>query len=149
MTPGTPVDAQAGVVTPPDWSEIDGHLLSAEWYASHPYHDAFKTLRDHDPVRWVEDPQYGKNYWAVTRYADVQSILNNPRQFSSRFGVRAPRVPKRFTPEVRYGLGFDSIPAFQDEPMHSVYRRPLNKHFSVPAANKLRDDVERYVDEII
>ena len=42
----------------------------------HPY---YAELRDKAPVAWIEPMQA----WAVSRYADVDFILRNPRLFSS------------------------------------------------------------------
>ena len=36
-----------------------------------------------------------------------------------------------------------------DAPVHDLYRRPLNKHYSVPQIEKMRQGVEQIVDDII
>jgi cytochrome P450 len=132
-----------------DWTHIDNSLLNPQWYTTDAYHDAFRTMRDEDPVHWTEDDRYGKHYWALTRYEDVKNYLLNDRQFSSRWDTRVPRSPKRRTPEERHQQGFDVSIASNDNPIHDMYRRPVNKHFSVPVIKKLGHDVEAIVDEII
>ena len=55
-------------------------------------HDAFRQLRDHDPVAWQEEHAVGEwpagpGFWAVTRYADVRHVLATPADFSSWLGA--------------------------------------------------------------
>src|SRR5277367_1785908 len=121
----------------PDWASTDNRLLDPNWYASDAYHETFRTLRDEDPVHWSEDTNYGHPYWFVTRYDDVKAILFDPTRFSSRMSNRLTRAQKTAT-------GFDINLSSTDDPLHNVYRRPINKHFSIPAVGKLRGDVEAY-----
>ncbi|MGM7775786.1 cytochrome P450 [Arthrobacter sp. KNU-44] len=132
-----------------EWSEIDNKLLDPQWYRTTEYHEAFRKLRDEDPVHWTEDDAYGKHYWFLTRYDDVRDYLLNHKQLSSRWETRVPKSPQRYTPEERFAMGFDTSMARNDPPIHDLYRRPINKHFSVPVVKRLAGDVERIVDEII
>lgn len=45
-------------------------------------------------------------------------------------------------------MGFDTSMARNDPPIHDMYRRPVNKHFSVPAIKRLTGDVSSIVGEI-
>ena len=36
-----------------------------------------------------------------------------------------------------------------DPPVHGLYRRPMNKHFSVPAMARLTAKVDGYIDDLI
>lgn len=132
-----------------DWRKLDNSLLDPSYYVGTAYHAAFTQMRDEDPVRWVRDERYGKDYWAITRYDDVNEVLLNPPDFSSRWETRVPRSPKRLTPEMRHELGMDVRITELDDPVHDLYRRPVNKHFSVPKIAKMRDEIERIVDGII
>jgi len=136
-------------LTMTDWSSIDNKLLDSSWYTTTEYHEVFKTLRDEDPIHWAQDEHYGRPYWVVTRYDDVKDYLQNWTQLSSRWDTRVPKSPKRRTPEERYAVGMDVSLARNDPPVHDLYRRPLNKHFSVPAINKLTQGVSDIVDECI
>ena len=63
---------------------------TAEFYQ----HDAdrlFCRLRAEDPLFWYEPCQF----WAVTKYADVQSISQRPRQFSSEQGTQLFEAVRR------------------------------------------------------
>ena len=68
-------------------------------FASGVPHEAFRWLRDNDPVSWqaeheVLDWPAGPGYWAVTRYADVKDVLRNPDPFSSWAGATQIRDPE-------------------------------------------------------
>ena len=132
-----------------DWTTVDNSLLDPNWYTSPGYHEAFARMRDEDPLHWTQDDRYGKHYWSPTRYDDVKNYLLDHERLSSRWDTRVPRTPKRLTPEERHERGFDIGVAFNDNPIHDMYRRPINKHFSVPAIGKLGHDVHSIVDEIL
>jgi cytochrome P450 len=132
-----------------EWTEIDNKLQDPAWYTTQEYHQVFTRLRHEDPVHWAEDDAYGKHYWFLTRYEDVRNMLLNPRVFSSRWDTRPPKTTKRYTPEERFEMGFDVSMARNDPPIHDLYRKPVNKHFSAPAINKMRGDVDAINDEII
>lgn len=132
-----------------DWTEIDNRILDNDWYTSLDYHKALKRLRDEDPVHWTRDDAYGRHYWYLTRYSDIREYFLDPVHFSNRIDTKVPREPRRYTPEERFAMGYNSSMARNDPPTHDLYRRPLNKHFSVPAVGKLKADIERIVDEII
>jgi len=129
--------------------DLDEKLLDPQWYRNDDYLDGFRRLRDEDPVRWMKDPRYGKSFWAITRYDDVEELLLNDRDYSNRWDTHLPKSPKRLTPEERFSQGFDVLMPFLDNPTHDVYRRPLNRHFSKPAIGKLRELAETTVDGIV
>jgi cytochrome P450 len=60
----------------------DIDLYSASAYAEGSPHEAWRRLRDEDPVRRELAPG-GIPYWSVTRYADVVAILRDTARFSS------------------------------------------------------------------
>ena len=47
-------------------------LLDREVFANGQPHDAFRWLREHDPVHWHAEPDGGPGFFAVTRYEDVR-----------------------------------------------------------------------------
>lgn len=136
-----------------DWTEIDNRLQDPTWYEDR---DTFlagmKKLRDQDPVHWAEDESFGRSYWFLTRHDHLRTVLADHASFSSRHfwtASRPPSSPRRMTLEERYELGLESRVSNLDPPMHTYLRRPVNRHFSVPAIGKLRDDIQRYVDDIV
>lgn len=70
---------------------------------------------------------YGKGFWVLTRYADVQAAFQDPVLFSSA-SVNA------LDPSPRYRW----IPEMLDPPEHTGWRRLLAPHFA-PAAVKARE----------
>lgn len=132
-----------------DWSEIDNRVADHAWYASDEYRQVFKRLRDEDPVHWVDGTDYGHSFWLITRYADVKELLFEPTKLSNRMSNRLPRAGRRLRPEEKIATGFDINISSTDDPMHNVYRRPVNKHFSIPAIGRMRADIAGYVDEMI
>jgi cytochrome P450 len=55
-------------------------------------HEAFRRLRDEEPVAWQPEHAVGEwpagpGFWAVTRYADVRHVLARPADFSSWLGA--------------------------------------------------------------
>jgi cholest-4-en-3-one 26-monooxygenase len=130
-------------------TELDTKLLDPTWYHDDSYLDSFRRLRDEDPVHWTEDARYGKNYWAITRFEDCQDLLLANDEFSNRWDTHVPLSPARITPEERFKQGFDVGLAFTDNPVHDLYRRPMNRHFSVPAIAKLTDMATESIDGIL
>ena len=53
-------------------------LDPASFAYGHP-HDQYRWLREHDPVHWHEEPE-GPGFWALTRYADVQTVSRDPER---------------------------------------------------------------------
>lgn len=136
-------------MTTTDLSTIDASIMDPSWYENLDFLDGFRRLRDEDPVRLVEAPNYGRPFWAISRYEDVKWGFQNSQLLSNREGARMPRFPTRTTADRRVEMGLDTRLDYLDDPIHSMYRRPLNKHFSVPAVKRLGSDIGRYVDEII
>ncbi|GAB2867293.1 cytochrome P450 [Actinocorallia aurea] len=83
-----------------------------------------------DALRETQDAFYstwGKGFWVLTRYADIQAAFQDPEVFSSA-AVNA------LDPEPRYRW----IPEMLDPPEHTGWRRLLAPHFT-PAAVKARE----------
>ncbi len=72
-------------VAPPEIRLLDGHF-----YAREP-HDAFRWLRDHDPVHWDARGRI----WGISRHADVMALSRQPELFASGSGSRpdSPALP--------------------------------------------------------
>ena len=45
-------------------------------------HRIFTELRQEEPVAWCPE-HWGRGFWAITRYDDIQYISKNPQLFSS------------------------------------------------------------------
>ncbi|MFE0700308.1 cytochrome P450 [Streptomyces sp. NPDC058872] len=67
-------------------------------YAEGIPHERFRALRDHAPVAWQEEAEVlgwpaGPGFWAVTRHADVITVLKDPVTYSSHLGATQIRDP--------------------------------------------------------
>ncbi|MFJ5530615.1 cytochrome P450 [Streptomyces sp. NPDC093261] len=67
-------------------------------YADGVPHAAYRTLRDHHPVAWQDEPEVlgwpaGPGFWAVTRHADVVRVLKDSATYSSYVGATQIRDP--------------------------------------------------------
>lgn len=129
--------------------DVDSRFTDPTWYRAGDHHQEFRRLRDEDPVHWSDNKVFGRSYWLLTRHEDVKNYLQNDRVFSSRWDARFPRTPYRRTPEERYAFGVDVAIQTLDNPLHDVYRRPMNKHFSKPAISRMAPTIESIVDELI
>jgi cytochrome P450 len=130
-----------------DWDQIDRDLTTPEFFAGTDFHVTFDVMRREDPVHWTKG-LYPNGFWSLTSYADVLRLLDDPVLFSIKNGPHLPPEAIPYTDAQLRDLGFDIGIASTDPPYHMTRRAPMNPHFSVPAVAKIRDDVERIVDEI-
>ena len=65
--------------------------------AGQPFAD-FARMRRQAPVMWHPEPRGHPGFWAVTRYADVQRVNQDPATFSSERGGILMALPP---PELR------------------------------------------------
>ncbi|MFC7264577.1 cytochrome P450 [Streptomyces lutosisoli] len=99
-------------------------------YADGVPHAAYRTLRDHHPVAWQDEPDVlgwpaGPGFWAVTRHADVVRVLKDSATYSSYLGATQIRDPDP-----------DDLPFIrrmmlnQDPPDHGRLRRLVSRAFT-------------------
>jgi cytochrome P450 len=60
-------------------TDLDFHD-PATYAGGFPY-DAFRELRDHDPVCHRDHPTWPSGYWALSRHADVQRVSRDSATF--------------------------------------------------------------------
>jgi cholest-4-en-3-one 26-monooxygenase len=100
-------------------------------------------LRRHDPVHWQEEPN-GPGYWAVTRYEDCVTVNRDFERFSSSAQGTMP-----------FELSEDEIAQQglmmlnMDPPLHTRYRRLVNKGFTPRMVRDLEESIHRSADSII
>jgi cytochrome P450 len=78
----------------------------------------YDRLRAEVPVAWSDD--FG-GYWTLTRYADVRAVARNYEDFRSG-------RPFMWIPDT--SDTYPIIPISLNPPLHTVYRRELNKYFT-------------------
>ncbi|MFE9093470.1 cytochrome P450 [Streptomyces sp. NPDC007264] len=99
-------------------------------YADGVPHSAYRTLRDHHPVAWQEEPQVlgwpaGPGFWAVTRHPDVVRVLKDSATYSSHLGATQIRDPDpQDLPFIRRMM------LNQDPPDHGRLRRLVSRAFT-------------------
>jgi cytochrome P450 len=65
-------------------TDID--LASHDFFVDAFPHEAFRLLREHDPVHWQPEPPPNHGFWAVTKYHDVETVIDDPATYSSERG---------------------------------------------------------------
>jgi cytochrome P450 len=65
-------------------TDID--LASHDFFVDAFPHEAFRLLREHDPVHWQPEPPPNRGFWAITKYHDVETVIDDPATFSSERG---------------------------------------------------------------
>jgi cytochrome P450 len=108
-------------------------------------HDAFRWLRENDPVHWHAEPDGGPGFFAATRYEDVRSVGRDPGNFSS--------VPTILIPDPQPGMNFEidghQMMLMMDPPKHTQYRRLISSEFTPRGALKLVPRVRELAAMII
>jgi cytochrome P450 len=104
--------------------------------------DALARLRRDRPVAWVEEAPVlgwpaGPGFWLVLRHADVESVLKQPRLFSSWLGATQIRDPA--SPEA---LGYvRRMMLNMDPPEHARLRTLLSRSFTPRAVARLEERI--------
>jgi cytochrome P450 len=96
--------------------EVQVDLSDEQFGVGIPF-ETFAALRATQPVYWYERG----NCWVVTSYEHVEAINRDPRRFSSAGGPIPPDDPGH--PELPIMLA-------DDPPVHTVYRRMVNKDWT-------------------
>ena len=100
-------------------------------------------LRQHDPVHWQEEPG-GPGYWAVTKYHDCVTVNREFEQFSS-----ATKGTMPFELEEEEIAQQSLMMLNMDPPLHTRYRRLVNKGFTPRMVRDLEKSIHRSADSII
>ena len=114
-------------------------------------HDWFTALRREAPVYWHEgDPTEsvmqggGGPFWCVTGYDDVVTINRDNATFSSHDGLVFMWDPDEANLEQQRMLMLN-----MDPPMHTRYRRLINKGFTPRMVSELESTMRKRTSEII
>jgi cholest-4-en-3-one 26-monooxygenase len=100
-------------------------------------------LRRHDPVHWQPEAN-GPGYWAVSKYHDCVTVNREFDRFSSAARGTMP-----------FEIGEDEIAQQglmmlnMDPPLHTRYRRLVNKGFTPRMVRDLEQNIHRSADSII
>jgi cholest-4-en-3-one 26-monooxygenase len=124
-----------------DLAPVD--LSDSRSYVTGVPHEYLAHLRRHDPVHWQEEPG-GPGFWAVTRYEDCVTVNRDWERFSSAArGV----MPFEMAEEDLEQQGLMMLN--MDPPLHTRYRRLVNKGFTPRMVRDLEESIHRSTDVII
>ena len=123
-------------VTPVDLSDSRSYVPGVP-------HAWLAHLRRHDPVHW-QDEAGGPGFWAVTRYEDCVTVNRDYERFSSAVRGTMPfEMPDEDV--AQQGLMMLNM----DPPLHTRYRRLVNKGFTPRMVRDLEANIHRVTDVII
>jgi cytochrome P450 len=107
-------------------------------------HALWRRLRAESPVLWSD--RLGA--WLVFRYADVASLLRDPRVSSRRVGaIMAGERPDEAM--AAFGRAISRWMLFLDPPDHTRLRSLVNRAFVPRAVEAMRTSIETVVDELL
>jgi cytochrome P450 len=122
----------------------------------HDPYSVYRELREAGPVLWRDDVFQGA--WLLTRHADVELALRDPRFSSQRTGGWVKRIPgvdaslqgRRAQAALdAFQRLFGSAMVFLDGEDHQRVRRAMAAAFHPTQIRTLRSDVERLTEELL
>ena len=124
-----------------DLSQID-LTDSANFVEGVPHH-WFAALRREAPVYWHEETD-GPGFWAVTKYEECVTVNRDYEHFSSaRKATFIWDIEEEQLEQQRLMM------LNMDPPLHTRYRRLVNKGFTPRMVNALEEKIHETADEII
>lgn len=127
-------------------ADIDGiDLLDLDLYTAGDPHAVWSVLRDQAPLHH-QAMANGREFWSVTRYDDVCSVLGDHRRFTSERGTIVTH------------LGENDIAAGQlmtstDPPRHTQVRRAIGERLTTravaPMEDRIRQSIATFLDPAI
>ncbi|MDX6686492.1 MAG: hypothetical protein QOF86_2620 [Baekduia sp.] len=108
-------------------------LLDQDLFADHEPWEVFDRLQREAPV-YFHHERDGRGFWALTKYEDVQTVLRDPKTFSSETGGAAmiEDLPEDVLEARRNFLEFDP-------PKHGRYRRLISTQFTPGAVGQYEE----------
>jgi cytochrome P450 len=106
--------------------------------------EAFRYLRNEEPVYWHEDPAQGVGFWAVTRHKDLDFISKNPQLFSS---AEKSCLLHESDPERLALMRMQLIN--MDPPDHLKYRRLVRNAFTPKAVDSYESRFREIARDIV
>ncbi|MGH9121271.1 MAG: cytochrome P450 [Acidimicrobiales bacterium] len=121
----------------------DVNLVDLDNFVPEVPHEMFEVLRREAPVHWHDDPG-GKGFWTLTRYEDVVAVNRDIETFSSARGTALIMDMDADLLEQQRMMMLN-----MDPPMHTRYRRLVNKGFTPRMVRDLEESIHRSTDAII
>ena len=118
-------------------------LSDSRSYVAGVPHAWLAHLRRTDPVHWQDEPG-GPGFWAVTRYDDCVTVNRDYERFSSAARGTMPfEMPDEDVAQQQLMM------LNMDPPLHTRYRRLVNKGFTPRMVRDLEESIHRATDDII
>ena len=118
-------------------------LMNPETYVTGVPHEYFARLRANDPVQW-RDEGYGPAYWAVTKHEECALVTRRWDWFSShRRTALSLELPDEDVEQQQLMM------LNMDPPLHTRYRRLVNKAFNPRMVRDLEQSIHHATDQII
>ena len=122
-------------------SDID--LTDSKNFVSGVPHEWFAFLRTNAPVYWHEESD-GPGFWTVTKYDDCVNVNRDYEHFSSaRRTALMWDMPEEQLEQQRLMM------LNMDPPLHTRYRRLVNKGFTPRMVNAIEQKIHEATDDII
>jgi len=119
------------------------NLSDSRSYVNGVPHAWLAYLRRHEPISW-QDEAGGPGFWVVTRYHDCVTVNRDWEHFSSATrGVLPMEMPEEELEQQRLMM------LNMDPPLHTRYRRLVNKGFTPRMVRDLEASIHRATDAII
>ena len=125
-----------------DLSQID--LTDSHNFVEAVPHEWFAELRRQAPVFWHEETTTGPGFWAVTKYDDCVTVNRDYDHFSS-----ARKASLLWDMEEENLAQQQLMMLNMDPPLHTRYRRLVNKGFTPRMVNQLEEKIHQTADDII
>jgi cholest-4-en-3-one 26-monooxygenase len=124
-----------------DLSEID--LTDSRNYVESVPHHWFAEFRRRAPVFWHEEAD-GPGFWCVTKYDDCVTVNRDYEHFSSaKKATFIWEIPQEALDQQRLMM------LNMDPPLHTRYRRLVNKGFTPRMVATIEEKIHRTADEIL
>jgi cholest-4-en-3-one 26-monooxygenase len=119
-------------------------LLDGRLYVPGVPHEEFDYLRKNEPVSLRSDPRGGPDYWAVTTYDECVTVNREWDKFSSHEKSALIFEPAQGELETQRLMMLN-----MDPPLHTRYRRLVNKGFTPRMVKDLELSIHQASDRII
>lgn len=130
------------------WNLLDPAVMGDETTM----HALFQELREHDPVSWVEHPDF-EPFWAITKHEDIKAISQNNAAFLNN--PRTVLIQREFEKALldKFGTrnGLETL-IHMDNPKHKKLRNVTRDWFKPGPIDRLSPSIEaiarQYVDKM-
>lgn len=122
-------------------------LTDLDFFVHGDMYEAFKVLRDQDPVHW-QQRQPDRGFWSLTRYEDALAVYRDAENFSSILGVTL-----YFGKPERDRSGMGRMMIMTDPPRHPKLRQVISRRFTpravAPYEGRIRQIASEIIDSVI